>query len=139
MRFDPAARRWTLIDQSIQASVDVGGTTSTEVIVEGHSRIGTFAAGLRDGRVLVAGGGDTRLDLPLENAADLYDPVSETWTTLPPMPEPRAGAAAVPLADGSILVVGGQGGSPTCDQSGTCDCGQGTTGSSTAVRFIPVP
>ncbi len=38
---------------------------------------------------------------------------------------------------GSVLVVGGQGGTPTCEQSGTCQCGAGATGTSSAVRFVP--
>ena len=137
LRLDPATGRWTVIDQSVTASVSVDGTTSAEVILGGHSRDGSLAVRLRDGRVLVAGGGDPRLDTPPTNAADLYDPVANTWLALPPMPEPRAGGAAVLLVDGSVLVVGGQGGTPTCEQSGTCQCGAGATGTSSAVRFVP--
>ena len=139
LRFDPATGRWALIDQSVTASVSVGETTSTEVVVGGHSRDGSLAVRLQDGRVLVAGGGDARLDTPSTNAADLYDPVANTWLALPPMPEPRAGGATLLLPDGSVLVVGGQGGTPTCEQSGTCQCGEGATGTSTAVRFVPGP
>ena len=139
LRFDPATGRWALIDQSVTASVSVGGTTSTEVVVVGHSRDGSLAVRLQDGRVLVAGGGDAFLDTPPTNAADLYDPVANTWLALPPMPEPRAGGATLLLPDGSVLVVGGQGGTPTCEQSGTCQCGEGATGTSTAVRFVPGP
>ena len=72
------------------------------------------AATLADGRVLVAGGerdtcgvdycGETYVAL---EAASLYDPATDTWTALPPMPEPRAGGVAVTLADGSVLIVGG--------------------------------
>ncbi|MEU6198300.1 DUF6603 domain-containing protein [Streptomyces sp. NPDC047061] len=64
---------------------------------------------LRDGRVLVAGGCGVRPgqeDGALASA-ELYDPLTRTWTAAPPMTDARTGHRAVPLADGRVLVVGG--------------------------------
>ena len=51
-----------------------------------------------------AGGGyynDTLAD------ARLFDPATDTWASLPPLPEARQGGVAVALQDGSVLLVGG--------------------------------
>ncbi len=66
------------------------------------------AARLSDGRVLVAGGVTTGSGIT--NAAELYDPATNTWTAVPGgMLEARADAAAVTLFDGRVLVAGGRG------------------------------
>lgn len=138
MRFDPGGA-WTLVDERVQASNPDDPTAPIEVLVDGHARGDSRAVQLRDGRVLIAGGrvatGD---EATPTSTADLYDPATNTWLELPPMPEPRAGGAAVLLDDGSVLVVGGDDGQPTCLQE-QCDCGEGSTGTSSAVRFIPRP
>lgn len=72
-----------------------------------------MVATLPDGRVLVAGGGDLiespyRTVPPTNRSAELYDPRTDTWLPLPPMPENRAGGAPVVLMDGSVLLVGGR-------------------------------
>ena len=60
---------------------------------------------LPDGRVLVAGGRGVAPDQPL-SSVELFTPgvgfVSER-----PLGAPRAGHVAVPLCDGTVLVVGG--------------------------------
>lgn len=73
----------------------------------------------------------------VDRSADavFYDPDSGTWAPLTPMPEPRAGGAAVTRADGSVLLVGGQAEKPNQGE----ECGSGTTGSATTVRFVPLP
>jgi hypothetical protein len=93
---------------------------------------------LGDGRVLVAGGWPQPPlgyeTFPLDTAQP-YDPVSNTWTGLPAMPEPRAGGAAVSLADGSVLLVGGVSGS---EHSSACDPEEpAATGLASTVRFVP--
>ncbi|HEX5148893.1 MAG TPA: kelch repeat-containing protein, partial [Candidatus Limnocylindrales bacterium] len=67
--------------------------------------------GLPDGRVLVAGGGAAQAqnDSPVLAAARFYDPATDAWSKGPKMPKSRTMAAAVPLDDGSVLVVGGYG------------------------------
>jgi hypothetical protein len=66
---------------------------------------------LLDGTVLVVGGesmGGWRDQL--ENAADLYDPTTGTWTATGIMTEYRLYHAATLLPDGRLLVTGGFGG-----------------------------
>ena len=40
--------------------------------------------------------------------AQIFDPTTETWTTVEPMADPRIQGIAVTLEDGRVLVVGGQ-------------------------------
>jgi N-acetylneuraminic acid mutarotase len=141
LRFDPATGQWTVIDESVYAPApgtdlhrgrgrDVGAKMVE--IVPGHSRFDSVAVTLPDGRVLVAGGQrPTQYDhrvvtTETTSDADLYDPLADSWTALPPMPGRRAGGAAVALADGSVFIVGGH-----------TDMGSG--GLPSAVRFVPEP
>jgi len=58
-----------------------------------------------EGKVYAIGGGKGALMTPLD-LNEMYDPVKDTWTTLPPLPTPRraVGSAAV----GSIIyIIGG--------------------------------
>jgi hypothetical protein len=93
-----------------------------------------MVAPLPDGRVLIAGGagaipeGSPYSDTPTTAIAVLYEPKTDTWTDLPPMPEPREQGSAVSLHDGSVLLVGGSGG---WDQEGE------RIGRTSAVRFVP--
>jgi hypothetical protein len=130
LRFDALTSQWAETDQSFFA-----GDSLTDQMVEtgrGHSRHGALVARLPDGRVLVAGGErftgyDTYVTVA---SADLYDPDADTWSSLPPMPEARAGGAAVVLADGSVLIVGGYNESPVSES------GERPTGLASAVRFV---
>ncbi|MCX7429647.1 MAG: hypothetical protein NTY17_01335 [Planctomycetia bacterium] len=88
------------------------------------SNVGTFSATgemtsarslhtatlLSDGRVLLAGGagagGDSATVL---STAEIYSPGSRTFAATGSMSTPRLGAAAVRLADGRVLLVGGEG------------------------------
>lgn len=139
MRFDPGGS-WAVIDERVQASNPDDPTAPIEVLVDGHARGDSRAVQLRDGRVLIAGGRvpTGEYQTTPSSTADLYDPATNTWLELPPMPGPRAGGAAVLLDDGSVLVVGGDDGRPTCAHE-FCDCGEGSTGTASAVRFIPGP
>jgi hypothetical protein len=68
-----------------------------------------LAAGLRlpDGRVLVSGG-TVGFGPPVLSSAEVYDPVSSTWTALPPMKSPRVFHRMTLLSDGRVLVTGGE-------------------------------
>ncbi len=67
-------------------------------------------ATLSDGRVLAAGGvTQSGNQQPPSNTAELYDPVSNTWTPVPSMPDIRYAFALAPLSGGGALAVGGSG------------------------------
>ena len=102
------------------------------------------ASTLADGRVLVAGGerdtcgvdglcGETYVAI---DSASLYDPATDAWTALAPMPESRAGGAAVTLTDGSVVIVGGYNETLTFDDT-DCQTQDQPTGLASAVRFVP--
>ena len=79
-------------------------TGSMAVAREYHS-----ATLLRDGRVLIAGG--ARLSgLDWENlaSAEIYDPVTQTFTATESMRYARSAHSVILLADGRVLVAGGQ-------------------------------
>jgi hypothetical protein len=134
LRFDPTTASWTEIDQRVWWHNAAGATPDPmNEIVAGHTRDQALVAPLADGRILIAGGIDGETVTP-STAADIYDPAANTWTALPPMPQPRAEGAAVALPDGSVLLVGGEG--ETCSLE-SCECGEGTTGTATAVRYVP--
>ena len=74
------------------------------------ARFAPAGALLADGRVLIAGG--TYLDSSTTRwlaSAELFDPDSGSWSRAGSMLVARGGAAAVTLADGRVLVVGGSG------------------------------
>src|SRR5690349_6624968 len=70
-----------------------------------QARTHHVAVRLRDGRVLVAGG--TVADGSVTNSAELYDPTSQTWTTVPDgMAASRTDHTASLLNDGRVLIAG---------------------------------
>ena len=80
-----------------------------------EARVRPTVVRLPDGRVLVAGGfGDSCTPrvafgyscAPL-SSAELFDPVTGTWSPTAPMPSARGGASAALLSDGTVLLVGG--------------------------------
>jgi N-acetylneuraminic acid mutarotase len=75
------------------------------------ARTATAAAVLLDGRVLVAGGMylDRTSSEPgrILGTSELWDSSSETWARTGGLANTRAGASAVTLADGRVLIVGG--------------------------------
>lgn len=65
---------------------------------------------LSDGRVLVVGGTSSDgSSLPALQSAELYDPVSGTWTRTPDLGAARESHAATLLPNGQVLVTGGSG------------------------------
>jgi hypothetical protein len=86
-----------------------------------ESREGHTATHLLDGRVLVAGGsqytfGPTYVDphfwsngpSNILTSAELWSPATNRWTRAAPMMHPRVGHTATVVADGRVLVVGGE-------------------------------
>jgi Kelch motif len=72
----------------------------------GIARIDHIGVRLLDGRVLAAGGvlGTRQLA-----SAEIYDPVSGTWSRTASMNQPRLRPTQTLLADGRVLVAGGLG------------------------------
>ena len=85
---------------------------------------------LADGRVLVAGG-----SLP-PGPAEIFDPVSETWSSTAPMVEGRFEHAASLLTDGRVLVAGGSWGEPRLNSAEIFDP---DTGAWTPASPVPQP
>ena len=90
----------------------------------------------------MAGGTDGRTGLPAASA-QLYDPVSETWTATGALAEARAGHSATLLRDGRVLVAGGAidpDGEMVLDSAELYDPVTGTwsgTGTMSVPRFAP--
>lgn len=76
-----------------------------------EDREGGAATLLRDGRVLVTGGWSGDLRTPRDSAAttEIYDPATERWMRAAAMNFPHAYHTATLLADGRVLVFGGNG------------------------------
>lgn len=87
--FSPATEAWTGVGSMLTSRADF-------VLVP-----------LQDGRVLAAGG-DNDCAWPRKTRnAEVYDPETRTWSAVAPMTVARAHYAATLLADGRVLVVGG--------------------------------
>ncbi len=69
----------------------------------GPNLSGAAIAALPDGSILAAGGSDEGATTVLA-----YDPGRDEWGSAHKLPDARTGATAVGLADGTVLVVGGQ-------------------------------
>jgi len=127
-RFDAKALAWTETGQPYVALTDevTGAVVQTPAI----GRLDAMAARLPDGRVLVAGGDSGELTATVQ----VYDPAANAWSALPPMPGPRAAGAIVTLHDGSLLIVGGTGGTP--QEADPCTS---PLGLDSAIRYVPGP
>lgn len=60
-----------------------------------------------DGRVYVFGGVTNALLMRATDLGEVYDPASNSWAALRPMPRERSNATAVTASDGRIYVFGG--------------------------------
>lgn len=67
--------------------------------------LASIASAVVDGRWYLFGG-QTGEYAPPAGQVSVFDPADRTWRRLPPMPTPRAGAAALAV-DGKIWVIGG--------------------------------
>ena len=94
--YDPATGKWTATGLMTTARMNLASTR------------------LKDGRVMAIGGeymsGSTDKILA---SVEIYDPATGKWTVTGALNTARRNAQAVTLADGRVLVVGGDGGDPT--------------------------
>jgi hypothetical protein len=110
-RFDAAEEQWAEIGPPCAAAEDPrsGATSSTPAAC----RLDAAVATLRDGRMFLAGGQAVwAATTDATRTAEVYDPVADTWSPLPVMPEGRERGAAVMLPDGSMLLIGGVANTP---------------------------
>lgn len=78
------------------------------------------------GRIFTAGGrahGDESASLA--SAFGAYDPASDSWEALPPLPTPRGGVSGV-FVSGKMVVLGGERGTTTFDTAEAYDMTSGT-------------
>lgn len=108
-RYDPTTNTWT-----------AAGTMATTR--ENHT-----ATLLPDGRVLVAGGyTECCSTLITLNSAELYDPGTNTWSSAGSMAVSRADHTATLLANGKVLIAGGDGGGGAMSSADLYDPGTNT-------------
>lgn len=81
---------------------------STGGLAATRGAIQVSTALLDDGRVLVAGGRDPSLGTRFASA-EVYDPATGVWSPAGSMAQARSGGTATVLADGRVLLVGGNG------------------------------
>ena len=92
------AASWSALRLHATSSFAVTPGT-TQVARQGHA-----ATLLHDGRVLIAGG-FASMFAPMSDAAELYDPTTQTFLPLPNMLNPRTLPVAALLQDGRVLIV----------------------------------
>jgi hypothetical protein len=120
--FDPASGAWT--------------QTGAMATARAHHA----AVLLRDGRVLVAGGGGAGAGAAVGLAsAEIYDPSTGTWSATGSMATSRYYFSATPLRDGTVLVAGGVhpeevDGSPVYGETSSCERYDPSTGAWSAVE-----
>jgi hypothetical protein len=104
------------------------------------ARFAHSAARLLDGRILVTGGNASTASPVATTAAEIYDPVTGSWSATGSLLHPRQTHASVLLADGRVLVVGGDAGSPGLYKgTTTCQVWSPVTGVFSAAASMTAP
>jgi len=87
--YDPRTDRWTATQSMQYGRATFGATT------------------LKDGRILVVGGTSSSTYPPIQAPAELFDPVSNTWSDAGLPLSPRDHPNLAVLEDGTVLMAGG--------------------------------
>ena len=109
---------------SLQSVTFAGSFTNAKPMLA--PRVLHTATLLQDGQVLVAGGMTTNRTLQPTAAAELYDPLSDNWTTTAPMASVRRAHTATLLPNAKVLVIGGNTGSAALSSAELYDPASGT-------------
>jgi N-acetylneuraminic acid mutarotase len=118
--FDPGSGTWTLTGRNV------------------FGRLEHTATLLQDGRVLVAGGVGALSACTPAGTAELYDPLTGSWSVTSSLLAPAtSGAIAVRLLDGRVLVSGG--GNRCGSVSSTASIFDPVTGTWSATASMRVP
>ena len=99
------------------------------------ARAGHQATLLLDGRVLVTGGYDSAGIAVAQ--AEIFNPVTETWSVIVRNVVPRMDHAATRLRDGRVLVVGGAASFSSCNPSATAETYAPMTGAWSLTGDLP--
>lgn len=102
LRFDAWTGSWTMVGSPWASAFDAD--QGRWLATPGAQRQAAFVARLADGRVLIAGG--TTGDV-VTTSAEIFLPATGEIVRATDMPEGRADGDAVPLPDGSVMLVGG--------------------------------
>jgi hypothetical protein len=86
------------------SDVNASWTSTGELNIGRYDHTATL---LPDGKVLVAGGRGSETCFKPTSSAELYDPVSDTWSPTGSLNTARAGHTATLLQNGLVLVAGG--------------------------------
>lgn len=130
-RYDVRTGQWSEVGRAFLVEWDPDGNAWKETPGVG-GRSHAMVALLPDGRLLVAGGDAFATDTSASRDAAMYDPATNRWSALPPLPEARSGGAAVTLSDGSVLLAGGY----NEQHSVWASCNE-PLGMASAIRFVP--
>jgi len=113
-RFTAATDHWVEVGITLVVADPSEDGLSTEQPEDLVEKWGVHPNGivvpLRDGQILFAGGyrwDPVALDAMGIRTAELFDPATGDWSSLPDMPGARVSAEAMVLTDGSVLIVGG--------------------------------
>lgn len=101
------------------------------------ARSGHQATLLMDGRVLATGGSDATGKAI--GPAEIFNPVTGTWSVAAANLAPRLGHSATLLADGRVLVVGGVPFASSCDPIGSAEVYDSSTDRWSMTSAVPVP